>query len=74
MNAPTIVILGQRLKPLDSITKVGHVLGLKRATAYNRSKAWPLDDADGTGRRKVVVPRLAEQLGIPYEIEVGECE
>ncbi|NTW29625.1 MAG: hypothetical protein HGA39_09745 [Coriobacteriia bacterium] len=68
----TILILGQRLKPLDTITRVGQMLGLPQATAYRRAKLWPIDDANGTGDRMVIVPALAQQLGIPYSVEVDE--
>jgi hypothetical protein len=61
-----ILLLGERVRPLESIERVGSVLELSRSTAFRRSRLWPLDGDPGS--RRVVVTKLAEQLGIPYQI------
>lgn len=67
----TIILLGNRLRPLESIERTGAALGLKRTTAFKRAnKSWPLDG--DPGERLVIVTALAEQLGIPYSIEPVE--
>lgn len=66
----TILILGQELRPLEPIARMAEVLGLGRTTAFNVSDTWPL--LGHKNARKVIVPALAEQLGIPYEVIVTE--
>jgi len=69
----TIVLLGQRVRPLESIARVGSVLGLTRSTAFKIAEdRWPLDGDKGS--RKVIVPALAKQLGIPYRCVVDEVD
>ena len=63
-------MLGQRIRPMETVTRVGQVLGLKKTTAFKRASSWPCDG--GVGERLVIVPALARQLGIPYEVEVDE--
>lgn len=61
----TILLLGERVRPMETIARVGEVLGYKRTTAFKVSKHWPLHG--DSGERRVIVPKLAEELGIPYE-------
>lgn len=72
MNAPAIVVLGRRLPPLARIAEVGEVLGYgSRSAAYRAATCWPL-----TGpltSRRVVVPRLLSDLGIPFAVEAVEA-
>lgn len=65
-------ILGHQLKPLETIEHVGSMLGLSRATSFRRAQSWPLDGEKGS--RRVVVPALAEKLGIPYECVPEEAQ
>jgi len=62
----TILLLGQRLHALEPVTTVGAVLGLKRTTAFKAARDWPL--TGDKGGRLVIVPALADKLGIPYEV------
>lgn len=62
----TILFLGQRMRPLESIEVVGAALGFKRSTAFKRAESWPIDGE--LHSRRVIVPALADQLGIPYEV------
>jgi hypothetical protein len=66
----TILLLGQRMHALEPIATVGDVLGLKRTAAFKAAASWPL--TGDKGGRLVVVPALAEQLGIPYQVETEE--
>ena len=66
----TILLLGNRLRPLESIPRVGEALGLRRTTSFKRAKDWPLDGEPG--ERRVIVPALAEKLGIPYQVIADE--
>ena len=70
MTTPAIVVLGERLKLLERIARVGEVLGLPRATAYRQSAGWPLT-GEGSNRY-VVVTALCDELGIPYTVEAGD--
>jgi hypothetical protein len=70
VSGPTIAVLGVRLRPLERIEATGAALGLSRSASYRESEHWPL-----TGRptsKRVVVPRLLDDLGIPYVVENEE--
>ncbi len=70
MSAPTLSVMGRRLKALERIAVVGELLGLNRSAAYRASRAWPLMGPDTS--RYVVTERLLRELGIPYVVEGGE--
>ena len=67
MTSPRIVALGVSLPALARIEQVGRLLGLSRGVAYRTCVDWPLVGPETN--RRVVVPRLLDELGIPYEIE-----
>ena len=73
MTSPTIVVLGERLRALEPIPTVGAVFGLGRNEAYSAAEAqeWPTVRTSKE-RRKVIVPRLLNELGIPYTVEASE--
>jgi hypothetical protein len=57
-----VILCGHRLPALASVPEVGRALGLKsRSTAFRLSKEWPR-----TGQW-IIVPALAEQLGLHVE-------
>ena len=67
MSTPAIVVLGERLKPLERIARVGEVLGLPRATAPPAERRLAAD-----GRRLEPLrrrDRALDELGIPYTVE-----
>lgn len=70
MTSPRIVALGVRLPALARIEPVGAMLGLTRGASYRAAADWPLTGPDTN--RRVVVPRLLEELGIPYIIEEAD--
>lgn len=70
MPAPSILVLGRRLRPLERIAAVGAALGLSRSAAYRAAGGWPLTGPPTS--RRVVVPRLMAELGIPYLVEGAE--
>ena len=67
MSAPSVVALGRRLKPLETVAEVGELLGLSRGQAFRAAGDWPT--IGSAGARRVVVPSLLARLGIPYEVE-----
>jgi hypothetical protein len=67
MTTPTLLVLGQRVRPLEPVPVVGELLGLKRGQSFRAAESWPLTGS--TGARRVIVPRLLDELGIPYEVE-----
>ena len=70
MNAPTIIVLGRRLRPLEPVTVIADLLSLGRGAAFRAASEWP---TTGTaGARRVVVPALLGRMGIPFEIEADE--
>ena len=71
----TLLVLGQRLRPLESIATVGALLGLSRTTAYRVAvrDGWPLVDT-GCGLGRVSVAALLERYGIPYTVEEGTSD
>ncbi|HEY5467564.1 MAG TPA: hypothetical protein VIK85_00480 [Coriobacteriia bacterium] len=70
MNAPTIIVLGRRLRPLEPVTVIGDLLSLGRGAAFRAASEWP---TTGTaGARRVIVPALLTRLGIAYDIAADE--
>jgi hypothetical protein len=75
VTAPSICVLGRRVRPLERVAVLGDVLGLgSRATAYRLAErdAWPM--AGSGASRYVIVPALLTRLGIPYEIDAATEE
>lgn len=70
MSAPMIVFLGCRLPALARIPAVGEPLGLSRSGSYRASNGWPLTGPQTS--RRVIVPRLLDELGIRYTVEGSE--
>ena len=70
MTAPTIIVMGVRLRPLEPVNVIREVLGLGRGAAFRAAGDWPTTGTPGA--RKVVVPALLSRLGISFEVEAGE--
>lgn len=66
MAAPHVVFYGQTLPLLSRIADVGEALSLSRSTAYRSAGDWPI--AGPKTSQRVIVPRLLDQLGIPYSV------
>ncbi len=65
----TLLVLGERVRTLETIPRMGLLLGYRsRTTAYKAAKSqdWPIVGEPGSQR--VSVPALAQRLGIPYEV------
>jgi hypothetical protein len=58
-------VFGQRVRPLEPVSRVGDLLGLSRSAAYRSAAEWPC--VGRPGARRVVLPALLGSLGIPYE-------
>lgn len=68
--APSITILGVRVKALERIPRAGVIVGgLSRSSAYRLAEAddWPLVGPESS--RWVLMIPLLERYGIPYTIE-----
>jgi hypothetical protein len=72
VSGPWLLVLGRELRALESVPTVGELLGLSRGQAFRAASDWPCTGP--TGGRRVVVPALCDQMGIPYEIEEVEGE
>lgn len=72
MSAPTIVVLGKRMRPLERIEPAGQVVGWGRSTAYRMADAGELPLTGPTSSRWVRMIPWLESLGIPYTIEGGD--
>lgn len=70
MSAPHVVVYGQRLPLLSRIAEVGSALSLSRSAAYRSAPGWPLTGPEKS--RRVIVPRLLDELGIPYTVVTDE--
>lgn len=68
--ATRIRVLGQTLRPFDSIPRVGEVLGFGRSSSYSAAEVqgWPLER---TSPERVAcnVVVLLTRLGLPFEVE-----
>lgn len=62
----TILFLGRRVRPLEPVPVIGEILGYGRTAAFRHAEAWPM--VGSMGSRRVIVTKLADQLGLPYEI------
>ena len=69
MAQATIVVMGARVRPLETVALVGDLLGLSRGQAFRRAGEWPT--IGPAGARRVIVPALLEELGIPFELEAA---
>jgi len=67
MTTPTLEVLGRRVRPLEPVPVVGELLGLNRGQAFRAADSWPCTGSKGS--RRVIVPRLLDELGIPYTVE-----
>ncbi len=70
MSAPYVEVYGQRLRLLSRIAEVGSALSLSRSAAYRSAPGWPLTGPEKS--RRVIVPRLLDELGIPYTVVTDE--
>jgi hypothetical protein len=70
VTSPSIIAMGVRLRPLESVPVVGELLGLRRGAAFRAAAAWPTTGEPRS--RKVIVSTLMAQLGIPVQWEAGE--
>lgn len=71
MTSPRLIALGVSLRPLEPVSAIGELLGVSRATAFRMASAWPTTGGHGEHRR-VIVTRLLDELGIPYELRSEE--
>jgi hypothetical protein len=69
MSGPVLLVYGHRLRPLDTVARIGVVLGLERSTAFRAADRddWPR--AGEGSHRLIVASALMDRLGIPYSIE-----
>lgn len=72
MTVPEIVVLGQRVRPLEPVPRVGELLGLSRGQSFRLASSWPT--VGPAGARRVVLPTLLQELGIPFQIEGAETD
>ncbi|MDP2181394.1 MAG: hypothetical protein Q8K99_02345 [Actinomycetota bacterium] len=70
MNAPTIIVLGRRLRPLEPVSTIAELLSMGRGAAFRACRDWPTTGTPGA--RKVVVPALLTRLEIPFEVETAD--
>ena len=63
----SIVTMGVRVRPLEPVATVGALLGLSRGQAFRHAATWPT--VGSAGARRVIVPALLDQLGIPFEVQ-----
>lgn len=69
MPSPILIVSGAKLRPLESVPRVGRlVCNVSKSTAYRLAKRddWPL-----TPSGKVVVVPLLQRLGVPHTFGPG---
>jgi len=70
MTAPTIIVMGRRLRPLEPVTVIGDLFDMGRGAAFRAAATWPCTGTPGA--RRVIVPALLTRLEIPFSVEAGE--